>query len=79
MTYTSPLKTNTCCRRMGLYTGSGSGDRSDPDVAIKPYRELETLEGSDPDVAIKPYRELETLEGERNIFSHVSASTLGKI
>ena len=37
MTYTSLLKTNTHCRRLGRYTRSGSCDRSEPDIAIKVY------------------------------------------
>ena len=36
-TYTSPLKTNTYCRRSGRQTRCGWRDRSDPDVAIKAY------------------------------------------
>ena len=35
--YTSPLKTSTHYRRLGLSTRSGSCDRSDPDVMIKAY------------------------------------------
>ena len=37
VTYPSPLKTNTYCRRSGRQTRCGWRDRSDPDVAIKAY------------------------------------------
>ena len=47
-TYTSPLKTNTYCRRSGRQTRCGWRDRSDPDVAIKAYSSTGLAGGNPP-------------------------------
>ena len=74
VTYTSPLKTNTHCRRLGLYTRYGLRDRIDPNVAINAYCKYSCTWHADP-FAKKVLAKLspEIINGFLDMINHIGA------